>query len=381
MAGTFSVNAWTNDAGRGIVPGQTLWAYHFGVTNIAVVNGVTVPGVGTNGNPVVAGQFAVSNIPFVFLSDFNNLVAPGGNGSAVMAGNFIYGGTPGLITVQGLTTGQVYTISIYGVGHKLTPPTTQTSIYTGNRTDYIYVDENALGLGNGVRVDYTFHRDWTTNLTIVTPTNTSTFHTYGIALRQPFLVTTNSDAGLGSLRQAALDATVLGVTSTIIFATNLSGQTITLTNGEIVLSNNVTIDASGLGSGLTISGNNNSRILQVDSGQTVFMRGLTFTSGNGVGAVDNGFGGAVLNLGMLTVDECTFNGNQANNEPGFGGGGIFNYGTLTADNSTFTGNQANNNVGGGGINNYGAMTVNNCTLPGTRPTAVKAVAGLMISAS
>lgn len=44
-AGTFSVNTWTNDASSGIVSGQTVWAYHFGVTNVATVNGVTVPGI------------------------------------------------------------------------------------------------------------------------------------------------------------------------------------------------------------------------------------------------------------------------------------------------------------------------------------------------
>lgn len=44
-AGTFSTAAWTNDASTGIASGQTVWAYHFGSTTTATVNGISVPGL------------------------------------------------------------------------------------------------------------------------------------------------------------------------------------------------------------------------------------------------------------------------------------------------------------------------------------------------
>ena len=44
-AGTFSTAAWTNDATSYIASGQTTWAFHFGATTAATVNGVNVPGI------------------------------------------------------------------------------------------------------------------------------------------------------------------------------------------------------------------------------------------------------------------------------------------------------------------------------------------------
>ncbi len=332
--GTWSVNAWTGDASSGIVAGQTLWAYHFGTTNIATVNGVTVPGVGTNGNPFVSGQFAISGIPFVLPNDGNNLTGLGGSGSAVMAKSFIYGGAPGLITVQGLTVGQSYTLSIYGVGFDVAPAT-RTSIFT-SYADTLSVNENSLGENNGVRVDYTFTAVATNNLITVTPTNANTFHTYALALRQTLLVTTTSNAGPGSLRQAVLDAATVTGTNTITFAPALSGATITLTN-EIVLGSDVTIDATSLPGGVTVSGGNVTRIFYVPSGRTVSLLSLTLTGGNGVGAIFSGDGGAIENNeGTLTLLQCTVSGNSGNL-----GGAIENYrGVLTLTNCTLSGNSA-----------------------------------------
>ncbi|HXB60861.1 MAG TPA: hypothetical protein VNU95_14910, partial [Candidatus Acidoferrales bacterium] len=70
-------------------------------------------------------------------------------------------------------------------------------------------------------------------------------------------VTTTSDNGPGSLRYVAANA---APGATIIFQSSLSGQTIVLTNGEIILSNSVTIDASALASGIQINGDNTDRV-------------------------------------------------------------------------------------------------------------------------
>jgi hypothetical protein len=193
-------------------------------------------------------------------------------------------------------------------------------------------------------------------------------------LGQPFLVTTNSDNGPGSLRQAVLDANAFSSASAIKFATNLSGQTILLTIGQIALSNNVTIDASALASGIQINGNGQSRIFEIPGSSTVVLNSLTLSNGNDNNDPSEG-GGAILNFGTLTVSNCTFTGNQANgfldqnNDPsgGNGGGGIYSPGTLTVDNSTFIGNEANTGLrGGGGIYAEGTLTVNNSTFTGNQ---------------
>ena len=182
-------------------------------------------------------------------------------------------------------------------------------------------------------------------------------------LGQPFLVTTNSDNGSGSLRQAALNANALGSASTINFAANLSGQTITLTSGQIVLSNNITIDASALTNGISINGNGTSRVFEVTNA-TALLEALTITNGFGS---DGGYygGGGILNFGNLTLANCTLSGNS---ETGWIGGAIdAETGTVTANQCTFSGNSASGSscFGGGAIGVYAAtVTVNQSTLSG-----------------
>ena len=68
-------------------------------------------------------------------------------------------------------------------------------------------------------------------------------------------VTSDSDSGLGSLRQAILDAQPGDV---INFAPNLAGATIRLTSGQLVVGNTLTIDGSAA-PGVSVSGNGASR--------------------------------------------------------------------------------------------------------------------------
>ena len=167
------------------------------------------------------------------------------------------------------------------------------------------------------------------------------------------VVTTNANAGPGSLRQAIADAPV---GSTITFAPALSGQTIPLTTGQLTLTKSVTIDASALSAGLTISGEDVSRIFEVTASQTVTLAGLTLREGFAT------VGGAIANLnGTLTVSGCTLLGNIAER-----GGAIFSNTDLSGQkttlvNTTLTGNLAT--VGGGGVYNFDGLTeVRHCTI-------------------
>src|SRR6478752_699253 len=81
-------------------------------------------------------------------------------------------------------------------------------------------------------------------------------------------VMNTNDLGAGSLRQAIAD----GAGAEIDFDPSLSGRTITLTSGELVVASPMTIN--GAGSRITVSGNDASRVFHV-TGNPVTIRGLT----------------------------------------------------------------------------------------------------------
>ncbi len=173
-------------------------------------------------------------------------------------------------------------------------------------------------------------------------------------LQTPVLVvTTNSDSGPGSLRQVISQ---VDITATISFAPNLSGATITLTNGEILLTKDMAIDASVLPGGLTISGNHASRIFEVAAGFSDTLTELTLINGN-VGTGQDG--GGIYNSGNLTVNQCTVYANNSENL----GGGIYNLGNLTLNQSTVAGNSCFIN-GGGLASSSGAVKLNQGTISG-----------------
>ncbi|HEY3763081.1 MAG TPA: LamG domain-containing protein [Verrucomicrobiae bacterium] len=223
-------------------------------------------------------------------------------------------------------------------------------------------------------------------------------------LLSPHIVINANDSGTGSLRSLVAGAASNAV---ITFATNLSGQTITLTSGQITLNNNVTIDGSSLASPVQISGNNSSRIFYVTNGVMVTNNSLIITHGYVVGANGNfatdgnynggdDIGGGIYNAGTLTLNNCTVTNNTVvggagganspiayNGGNGFGGG-IYNNGTLTLNNSTVAGSTANGGGGsdgagmdgggdggaggagdGGGIYNGGMLTLNGSTVAGS----------------
>jgi hypothetical protein len=157
-----------------------------------------------------------------------------------------------------------------------------------------------------------------------------------VELQTPTLVASNNaDTGLGSLRQAIRQA---DVSATITFASNLSGATVTLTGGTLLLNKNLIIDGSGLVNGITINGNHNGSVFNVASGNTVVLNSLVITNGSAPG----GYGGGVENNGMLAVNRCTVTGNTA-----YLGGGVFNRGnTLTVNQCTVEGNSASDSCFG-----------------------------------
>ncbi len=162
-------------------------------------------------------------------------------------------------------------------------------------------------------------------------------------------VTTPADSGPGSLRNIIAAA---GTGDTIVFSSTMAGQTIYLTNGELFIAQNLTIDASSLAGGITIDGGGNGRVLEI-GGANVVIDALTVTNGY---ANDDTGGGVLLDepAATLTAKSCVFSGNSAEF-----GGGISTYGMLTLNNCMVSNNFAN--IYGGGVFCYGSgVTGSNC---------------------
>ncbi len=175
----------------------------------------------------------------------------------------------------------------------------------------------------------------------------------GIVNAATLTVTTANDSGVGSLRQN-IAASASG--DTITFANNLSGATIVLTSGQLLLTKNLTLDASALTNGIAINGNASSRLFYVTNGVTAVFNSLTITNGLAAGGFPSGYGGGIYNDGALTLSNCTLAANT-----GFAGGALYNHGSGTIQSSTLCGNVA---AFGGGVQNEAPLTAINSTFYG-----------------
>ncbi|MFN0194179.1 MAG: beta strand repeat-containing protein [Aestuariivirga sp.] len=164
-------------------------------------------------------------------------------------------------------------------------------------------------------------------------------------------VTNLDDSGAGSLRDAvdAANASV-GEADTIVFQAGLSG-TITLAAGELLLSDDVTINGDTNGdrkADITLSGNDANRVFQIDGDNAgnVSLESLTMTNGY------NAYNGGALFImhGNLTIRDSTIQNSTCSH----GGGLYLDYASVTIYNSLITGNTSATK--GAGIYSYGGVT-------------------------
>src|SRR5262245_45937557 len=163
-----------------------------------------------------------------------------------------------------------------------------------------------------------------------------------------FTVRNLADSGPESLRQAVLDANANPGADLIRFAPAARDGTITLTSGELSITDDLTIDGPGADR-LAVSGNDASRVFNVGSGAVVSIDGLTVTHGRGLLR-----GGGILNAGDLTLSHAVVSDNEVVGLPGTTpavdafGGGILNTTTLTVSYVTFVGNRSTGGDGNPG---------------------------------
>ncbi|MBI3881172.1 MAG: hypothetical protein HY301_14055 [Verrucomicrobia bacterium] len=194
------------------------------------------------------------------------------------------------------------------------------------------------------------------------------------------LVVTNlADDGPGTLRQAITNAASGDL---ITFATH---GTITLTNGELFITNNLTLLGPGA-TNLAISGNQASRVFNVGSNTSVGISELTVRDGK---AANNYYanyspaspGGGIFNQGALALTNCSVTANTAGygvspiypvlSLPGGHGGGIYSTGPLSLMGCTLSSNRAGDGGGagaaggnGGAIFSSGPLFMTSCTIYG-----------------
>jgi hypothetical protein len=142
-------------------------------------------------------------------------------------------------------------------------------------------------------------------------------------MSQVFTVQNRKDSGQGSLRDAIAQAQS---GDTIKFASSLKNKTINLTSGQLEVDKDLTIDGSKA-SGLTISGNNASRVFFIQGEPTwepveVTLKNLTIANGKTKQKGLDGAGAGIWTHSRtkLTVEDSEFRNNYANGE---GGGAIF----------------------------------------------------------
>src|SRR5262249_39839421 len=133
-----------------------------------------------------------------------------------------------------------------------------------------------------------------------------------------FTVLNLADSGDGSLLQAIVDANAHPGADVIQFAPAARDGIITLTGGQMDITDDLTIAAPGANR-LNGSGNNSSRVFDISGSTTdVEINGLTIADGKATGTTVMGpfgavtLGGGILNNGgRLTVWHVTLTNNQA----------------------------------------------------------------------
>ena len=208
---------------------------------------------------------------------------------------------------------------------------------------------------------------------------------------QAIPVTNADNEGSGSLRFAIVAANLFSGPDTIVFDPTFfsTPRTITLTSGELSITDSVTITGPGANL-LTLSGNKTNRIFKVAGGSlNVAISGLTISDGvtgqleggggivsqskltltacdivNNVGVGSGSSGGGVSVLGAVgTFTNCTFRGNTTG---GDGGAVYLRNASGMFLGCTFNGNTAGSNRGGAVSLENSSGTFAICTVSGNR---------------
>jgi fibronectin-binding autotransporter adhesin len=243
---------------------------------------------------------------------------------------FTYNGNPAVFTLNGLTTGQAYTLTYYDVGFGTAGGRVMSSIAGSDGGSITNYDENASGAGNGSLLRYTFEASSASESLSFTPASSgNTFQFYGFSNEQVFNNTFSSASG-SNWSTATYSVPTLAPTAgaggtNVIFPQQASAATVNLDTSETVghvqfaSTNNWTISSTG-SSTLTFQGDPggvsvlsatagtntiavpitlNNGLVKYGAGTVVFTKAIT-SNGNSLTIGSDGgvrFGDGVANLG------------------------------------------------------------------------------------
>lgn len=174
----WSAVAWTDDATSGIDSTfQYTHAYNFGTGNNVHVNGVNFTGI-AGGNP---GAVNLSTgVPTVGPVDTNAI-----SGFGVALGtNFLFNGFPARFTLDGLTPGMDYVLTLYTVGWE---PGARWIKFFGNTGEGgVLINQNVHGDNVGNRIEYRYTAPASGSLTVHASAyaDTFSFHPYALSNRE-----------------------------------------------------------------------------------------------------------------------------------------------------------------------------------------------------
>lgn len=252
-------------------------------------------------------------------------------------GGNLVSSTAGVTGFSGLVAApQLSPLGIYGGTTATMPPLPGSpAINAGTSASALSTDQRGMTRTQGAAVDLGAVETGTPVPTVIVNT----------------LVDENDGIGTGgiSLRDAVAAATP---GSTVAFAPGLAGGTVTLGNGELLLSKNVVIDGSAVPGGMVLRAGEGHRVLTLAPGKSALLKSLVITGGS-----ESGNGGAVYNQGELVLDGCSVVDNYSEAY----GAGIYNTGYLSLLGTTIARNEALES-GGGIYSEDGGVTMSGCTV-------------------
>ncbi len=184
--GVITSAAFTGDADSGVNAAKTYVALGNIVGGNVTVNGVTFLGTGLSGT-----GWALSGVANGFGSGGNHTTTFGGSTIDDLFDAFQYNGSPGTLTMSGLTVGQTYVTTLYNQAWGLGANRTQT-VTAGDGSSLVY-NQDAL---EASVLRYTFVATGTsTTLNFLPTIPGNTMHFYGMSTEQVFNNTWTPTAG------------------------------------------------------------------------------------------------------------------------------------------------------------------------------------------
>lgn len=181
--GTIGYSAWTGDSSAGLSTNtRVTHAFKFNSAQNTTINNFNFTGVaGTN--PTVLGRFSTAGFPSLVANDVNNITALGG-GSAILARDFVYGGSNQILVVTGLVPGVEYEASLYSVAWDLKAYGRAFTVTADGFRQTINQDH--YDNNNGIRITarYVATTNGTGTITLTPTDSATTLHLYGFMNRE-----------------------------------------------------------------------------------------------------------------------------------------------------------------------------------------------------